>query len=77
MKLEITHVMSSKGDGETLTAEIANKHDGEITIIIKRQQIVDLLDQAASNLVITVEDLECVLSRIRRGGRTVHKRLSK
>jgi hypothetical protein len=77
MKLEITYITGSTSKGETLISEALAKNIGEITLCIHRMQIIDLLDQAAANSVLTAEDLESVLSRIRRGGRTFHKQSSK
>lgn len=78
MKLEITHITSGQAKGkETLIVSAIARHVGEIEFSITRHELISLIDGAALNLVLTVEDLEYVLSRIERAGRTFRKRLSK
>lgn len=78
MKLEITRIDSSRSaDRKTLIVSAFTAHGAEITLSISREEIVDLLDGAVSNSVITETDLAGVLSRIERGGRTVHRRSSR
>lgn len=78
MKLEITHITSSAAkDKETLIVSAIARHVGEIELSIGKLDIIELLDEATGKGVLTAEDLECVLSRIRRGGRTFHKQSTK
>ncbi len=79
MKLEITNIAgaSAPKDKETLVVSAIARHVGEIEISITRHELISLIDGAALNRVITLEDLECVLSRIERAGRTFHKQSSK
>ncbi len=79
MKLEITNITASSApkDNEILIVSAIARHVGEIEISVARHELVSLIDGATLNRVLTVEDLECALSRIERGGRTFHKQSTK
>lgn len=77
MKLEITYITGSTSKGETLISEALAKNIGEITLCIDRMQIIDLLDQAAANSVLTKTDIQGVLSRIAPAEQVVHRRSTK
>lgn len=79
MKLEISNITASSAgkDNEILIVSAIARHVGEIEISIDRHELVSLIDGATINRVLTVEDLECALSRIERGGRTFHKQSTK